>query len=72
MPAKSTFIPRIKVPKHFSNITLKRQKMGLKVVSSNSLISSMRPDFTNCSQDYVNYDAEVFHKKNRTYVTNFG
>lgn len=72
MLTKSTFIPRIKVPNHFSNITLKRSKMGLKVVSSNSLISSMRPDFTNCAQDYVNYDAEVFLKKNRTYVSCFG
>lgn len=59
MPAKSTFIPRIKVPKKFSNITLKRQKMGLKVVSSNILIPSIHPDFMNCTQDYVDYDTEI-------------
>jgi len=72
MPPKSTFIPRLKVPIKFSNITLNRPKMGLRVASSRSLPSSMRTKFTNCAQDYMAYDAETLDKKNNTYLPNFG
>lgn len=71
MPSKSTFIPRIKVPNQFSNITLRRPSMGLKVVSSHCLSASIRKTFTNCPQDYKNYDTEVFNKQNKPYISNF-
>lgn len=72
MPQRSTFIPRIKVPNQFSNILLNRPKMGLRVVSSNSLSASMRNKFTNSAQDYMNYDDGVLDKKNKTNMPRFG
>lgn len=61
MPSKSSFIPRIIVPNEFSNITLNRPKMGIRVVSSTCLPPSMRKGFTNCRQDYKTYDFEIMN-----------
>jgi len=72
MPSKLMFVPRIKVPNQFSNITLRRPSMGLRVVSSNSLSASIRKTFTNCPQDYKNYDTEVLNKQNVPYMPSFG
>uniref|UniRef100_A0A2S2R9E1 DEP domain-containing protein 5 n=1 Tax=Sipha flava TaxID=143950 RepID=A0A2S2R9E1_9HEMI len=72
MPPKSTFVPRIKLPNQFSNITLNRPKIGLKVVPSKCLSASMQKNFTNSAQDYMNYDADVLDKNNRNVVPKFG
>lgn len=72
MPPKSTFIPRIKVPYQFSNIKLNRPKMGIRVVSSKTLSASMQNNFTNCEQDYMDYDTAIFNKKNITFMPRFG
>lgn len=71
MPPKSTFIPRAIVPDRFSNITLNRTKVGLKIVSSNILSVSTQKTFTNCAQNYKAYDKEVLGKK-QIYFPNFG
>lgn len=70
MPPKSTFVPRIKVPDQFLNITLNRPKLG-SIVASKSLPASMRSGFTNCAQDYVDYDTGVLDKKNSTFLPTF-
>lgn len=70
MPPKSTFVPRIKVPDQFSNITLNRPKVG-RIVTSKSIPASMRSGFTNCAQDYMAYDADIFDKKNKTVLPTF-
>lgn len=66
------FVPRIKVPDQFSNITLRRPSIGVKVVSSNNLSASIRKSFSNCPQDYKNYDTELLIKENVPYVPSFG
>lgn len=72
MPPKSSFIPRIKVSNQFSNILLHRPKMGLRAESSKSVSASLRNKFTNCAQDYMNYDDEVLDKKSNTFLPGFG
>lgn len=72
MPPKSTFVPRIKLPNQFSNITLNRPKIGLKVVPSKCLSASMQKNFTNSVQDYMTYDADVLDKNDRNVVPTFG
>lgn len=72
MPPKSTFVPRIKVPYQFANITLNRPKMGLRVVSSTNLPASMQNSFTNCAEDYMTYDTDVFDKRNQNSLSKFG
>lgn len=72
MSPKATFIPRIKVPYQFSNIKLNRRKMGFRVVSSKTLPASMRNNFTNCEQDYMDYDTGISDKKNITFMPRFG
>lgn len=65
MPPNSTFIPRIKVPHQFSNIVLNRPKTG-SIVTSKCLPASMCKTFTNCIQDYMDYDANLFDNKNKS------
>lgn len=72
MLPKLTFNPRIKVPTRFSNTTLNRPKTGMRVISSKSLAASMRNNFTNSAQDYMNYDDEIFDKKNRFIIPRSG
>lgn len=71
MPPKSTFVPRIKVPSQFSNTKLNRQKKGLRVVLSTTLPASMQNGFTNCIDDYIAYDSDVFEKRKRSYFPRF-
>lgn len=72
MPPKSTFVPRIKLPNKFSNITLSRPKVGLEVVESKYLPASMQKDFTNCSEDYKTYDADILDKSDGTVISTKG
>ncbi|XP_050536568.1 GATOR complex protein Iml1 isoform X2 [Daktulosphaira vitifoliae] len=71
MPPKSTFVPRIKVPSQFSNTKLNRRKKGLRVVLSTTLPASMQNGFTNCADDYIAYDNDVFEKRKRSYFPRF-
>ncbi|VVC42362.1 Hypothetical protein CINCED_3A011295 [Cinara cedri] len=63
MPPRSSFIPRLKVPYAFSNIVLNRKKDSIIVPPKSLVVASMRDTFTNCEQDYLNYDADVFDNK---------
>lgn len=72
MPPKSVFVPRIKVPSRFSNTKLNRPKTGLRVMlSTTNLPASMQIGFTNCAEDYMSYDNDLFEKRKRSYFPRF-